>query len=150
MPRNRTGESRKGPAGECLTCGALVAFAVPVVVWWLVGDLSRIEPGGSDQIISFRGFDQGVEMAVGVVALVVLTVASLVLWISCARRLDRGWFGLLARLVAAGALLAVLVRIATAKTSGANIGGGMILFGGIFVWLYLLARAWDQVRRLAR
>ena len=125
-----------------------MVLTVPMVVWWLLGDLSGIEPGGSDQIISVPALDPNVERAFGVVAVVVLSLSCLALWRMCARRLDSAWFGVLGRLAGATALLAGLGRVVTANTTGANIGGGMIAFVGLFLVLYLVARAWDAARSL--
>lgn len=125
-----------------------MVLTVPVVVWWLLGDLSRIEPGGSDQIIAVPALDPNVERAFGVVAVVVLMLSCFALWRMCARRHDSAWFGVLGRLAGASTLLAGLGRVVTAKTPGANIGGGMIGFVGLFLVLYLVARAWDTARSL--
>lgn len=150
MANRGSSGGRNGPGRKCVVAAGLVVLTVPVAVWWLASGLSRLEPGGTDQIIAFSGFDPGIEQAVGVVALVVLTLSLFLLWRMCARRLDSAWFGVLARLVAAGALLAALGRVVTAKTNGANIGGGMMLFGGVFAFLYLSAGAWDRARRMWR
>ena len=128
--------------------GGLVVLMVPIIVWWLIGDLS--EPGGSDQFLPIPPIDRRVEDILGVAATMVTVLACLALWRSCASGVDRRWFRVLYRLIAAGTVLAIEGRATTAKTHGANIGGGMLFFVGTFAVLYLVTGAVDRARLLWR
>jgi hypothetical protein len=124
------------------------AVAVPVAVWWLVGDLSSPVPPGTDYDYMVRppAISPGVELAIGAGALTVAggTLALLV-WASARRRFDRRWWGALLPVLAAGAVAGFGWRVVTAGTIGPNIGGGLtLLVGGAVVAVLLLwAAIWS-------
>ncbi len=126
--------------------GLVVVVSVPIVVWWLVGDIS--EPGGSSQFLSIRSVDPNFERILGLVSLLSLMLACLTLWRACVGRIDPAWLRVLGGLIAAGTVLAVMGRLLTASTVGANIGGSMMYFVGTFLILYLVVGAFDRARRL--
>jgi hypothetical protein len=143
---NAAGSNTREP--KCLMIGGLVVLMVPIIAWWLIGDLS--EPGGSDQFLPIPSIDRRVEQTLGVAASIVTVLACLALWRGCASRIDRRWFRVLYRLIAAGTVLAIEGRATSAKTHGANIGGGMLFFIGTFVVLYLVVGAVDRAELLWR
>ncbi|WP_432519290.1 hypothetical protein [Kineococcus sp. SYSU DK006] len=123
---------------------ALLLPATAVAVWWAVGDLST--PGGdpgpefADPRLSAAG-----ETAAGVLSLLVLLAAAVLLSRrSSLLRRDRRWWAVLLPVVAAGALLAVAHRVATAATVGANIGIGLISLPGVV--LAAAALLWSLLR----
>ncbi|MEO3801161.1 hypothetical protein [Nonomuraea sp. B1E8] len=144
------------PSGRGLLAAAAgCALAVPVAVWWLVGDLSADVPPGTalDHLISPPGLGPWAERAVGLGALVVAGVtAALLVRASRRRRFDRRWWAALIPVLVAGAVVGAGWRVVTAGTVGANIGAGLtIMLGGALVALLLLwAAGWSARLLLSR
>ena len=152
----RTPVSRKATSGESasnrgpvLLAGCVVvAVAVLVATWWLIGPLD--EPGGWLYIVRPPDFPRHLELAVGIVAVVVIGLA--LLWAIVAHRSgrsQRGWSTVAVLLATAGFMIAGILRVVTAASYGANIGGGMlILFGSPFVGIFLAGAILMSVRLL--
>lgn len=125
----------------------LVVAAVPVATWFLVGYLS--EEGGTDHIVEIRQLDRPVEIFLGVLAALIALGAG---WSFLGRSrnwlIDEGWWRVYVRLLGCGLFLAVGARIVTAGSSGANIGGGMLLLFGPLLLLYLWGRAREEAIRV--
>ncbi|TDD00291.1 hypothetical protein E1292_29280 [Nonomuraea deserti] len=144
------------PSGRSLLAAAAgCALAVPVAVWWLVGDLSASVPPGTalDHVISPPAIGPWAERAVGVAALLVTGVTTVLLVrASRRRRFDRRWWAALIPVLVAGAIAGAGWRVVTAGTVGANIGAGLtIMLGGALVALLLLwAAGWSARLLLAR
>lgn len=138
--------SNQGP--RLLAGCVIVALAVLVATWWLVGPLD--EPGGWGSILKPPDVPTGLEVACGVVALVVIGVACL--WFIAkhrSQRLQRGWPTVAALLALASFMIGGILRVVTARTVGANIGGGfLIIFGSPFVGICLAAAILKSVRLL--
>ncbi|WP_433433394.1 hypothetical protein [Nonomuraea sp. CA-141351] len=123
-------------------------LAAPVVVWWLLGDLSAAAPPGTelDHAVRPPAIDPWAERAAGIAAaLVAAGTLALLVRASRRRRFDRRWWAALLPALAAGAIAGAGWRVVTAGTLGANIGAGLtILLGGPLVALLLLwALGWS-------
>lgn len=108
-----------------------LGLATPVAVWWAVGDLD--EKGADDRDRMFRPFElpSVVEDVAGVVAALVVIVASVVIGLGWYRRQLPPWGRQsITMMCAAGAIVGGGWRLLTAATVGANIGGGMVLLFG--------------------
>ncbi|MEQ4723134.1 hypothetical protein [Nonomuraea sp. B19D2] len=138
-----------------VVAAAACVLATPVVVWWLVGDLSVAAPPSTelDRAIHPPAIGEGAEHAIGIAAALVTagTLALLVL-ASRRRRFDRRWWAALLPALAAGAIAGAGGRVITAGTLGANIGAGLtIILGGPLVALLLLwAIGWSLRLLLSR
>lgn len=126
----------------------IVAVAVLVATWWLIGPLD--EPDGWLYIIRPPDVPGRLELTVGIVALVVIGLASL--WAIVEHRsgrLQRGWSTVAVLLAIAGFMIAGILRVVTAASYGANIGGGiLIIFGSPFVGIFLAGAILKSVRLL--
>ena len=148
VPQAASGESALTRGLVLLAGCVVVAVAVLVATWWLIGPLD--EPDGWLYIIRPPDFPGHLELAVGVVAVVVIGSASLwAIFEHRSGRLPPGWSTVAALLAFAGFMTAGILRVVTAATYGANIGGGLlILFGSPFVGLSLVAAIFMSVRLL--
>jgi hypothetical protein len=119
-----------GQPTAALAAGALV-LATPVATWWLVGDLS--EPvANPDYMIRPISVSQGMERAVGLGSMLVLAVSiSVVASFFRRRQLDRKWVPPIVFLVVSAAIAGAGWRVVTAGVIGANIGGGIVVLGGL-------------------
>lgn len=148
------------PNRRSLRLASLVlVLATPVAVWWLVGDLTdgrarRLAAEGVALDYAVRPVSLGPagDRIVGVLACVAAVLALGVLVRATAvRRLDAGWWTVLAPLVAAGALVGFAGRVVTAGGVGANIGAGlMVLAGGPALVVLLVVAAVAGWRRRTR
>jgi hypothetical protein len=132
------------PKGRFPVEVAFVALVVaaPITTYWLVGDLS--EPGDPyylDYFVKSTVSESSVKAA-GLLAFVVLCAASTFL-VRTARPLRRHLhtFRAALMLVLAGEIVAVGARVATAGTSGANIGAGLFLIFGLPISVVLVVTA---------
>ncbi|MEV4112224.1 hypothetical protein [Nonomuraea sp. NPDC049695] len=138
-----------------LAAAAGCVLAVPVAVWWLVGDLSAAVPPGTelDRAIRPPAVDPWAERAAGIAAALV-AVGTLALLVRASRqgRFDRRWWAALLPALVAGAVTGAGWRVVTAGTLGANIGAGLTIFlGGPLVALLLLwALGWSARLLLSR
>jgi hypothetical protein len=111
----------------------VVVFATPVASWWLIGDQSEgRDPYYLDYVARAPNIPSWIVGTAGAVAalLLLVSVAAMARAVE-QRQMDRRWFGVLALLVFAGAIVAYAGRIATAGVHGANIGFGLcVIFGG--------------------
>lgn len=110
-------------------------LAALLLTWWLVGDLS--EAGGEDRLFSLGAMESSARLlGVGGVLLGSLVVTDLVR----NRRLVqlRTWLLPVGIACAAGLLAGAGLRLVSARTAGANIGGGFVLLVGPPVVLALL------------
>lgn len=106
--------------------------AVPVAVWWAVGDLS--EKGADARDRMFRPFELPAagEHLAGAAALVAVVTATVVLTMAWYRdQLPPAWVARIVPLCLAGAILGGGWRVLTAASVGANIGGGLVLVIGL-------------------
>ncbi len=141
--------ARRESADRVVVASIAMVLATPVLTWWLIGDVS--EPGGADYIIRPPSIDPVLGALLGWGSLLIVVGASHILWRrSIPLPIHKGWWRVLARLLAAGVLFAAGARIITAATVGANIGGGGLMMIGPFVLLYLLARAADVAVEILR
>ncbi len=140
--------SRSSHVGRVVrVAGPALVAAVPVVTWWLVGDLSTVSLA-DDPDYAFRPMTLSpmTERAVGIASLALAVGAVAVLaWATRRRALDRRWWTVLGLLAAAGCIVGLGWRVLTAGVIGANIGAGLfILVGGPVVAalvLFALARS---------
>lgn len=139
--------TRVEPAGSERREALTVVGAASLAAWFLIGQLS--EGSGSDYIFRIPTTNRTVEIVVGLTALSAAVWAGIRLseqgrdWL-----IGGGWWRVYARLLAAGLLTAIGLRLVTAASSGANIGGGMVMFLGPLPVLYLLTRARDEATLL--
>lgn len=147
-PKAASGESASNRGPVLLAGCVVVAVAVLVATWWLIGPLD--EPDGWLYILRPPNFPGHLEPAVGIAALGVVGLASL--WVIIGHRngrLPRGWTTVAVLFAVAGFMSAGILRVVTAASYGANIGGGMlILFGSPFVAVTLAAAILKSVRLL--
>lgn len=122
--------------------------AVPVAVWWLVGDQSTVPPTADpDYYIRPLAVGSAVEQAAGIGS-VVLAVgcAGVVAWCTAVRMLDPRWWSVLVPLLAAGSIAGSGWRVLTAGVIGTNFGAGIVIVLGAPVVAMLLA--WALFRSL--
>ena len=123
--------------------GATLLLAVPVMTWWLVGDLSTV-PLSSDPDYFIRPFriSPALERVLGWGSVLVAIVAALLLtWASLRKGLDPRWWSVLGPLLLIGVLVGFGWRVFTAGVIGANIGAGLVTFFAGPVIAVLLAWA---------
>lgn len=116
------------------------ALAVPVLTWWLVGDLTHpaarqlaAEGVPLDYYIRPPGLSTGQQTAIGVTALLVTAATAAVMISSLVRRTAPVtlWLMVLLPLTAAGVIVGFTWRVWTAGSVGANIGAGLMLLFGL-------------------
>jgi hypothetical protein len=139
--RRRSGGGRILVALSCLG----VALGAAAAAWWLLGDLSYHRGDDSNVSYQFGGPRdlstlQGLVLGVAGVLAAVLGAAYLIR-ATKAGRLQSKWWAVLLLFTCAGLLAALIERMATAGTVGANIGGGIAVFFGVPVVLALLLAA---------
>ncbi|WP_432486347.1 hypothetical protein [Kineococcus esterisolvens] len=131
--------------------------ATAVATWWAIGNLSHPQ-GWIDPAAAGPQLSAATERTAGLLSLLVLLLIGVVINRpgSLLRR-DRRWWAVLLPVTAAGALLAVAQRVATAATVGANLGIAFIalpcvlLAAAALVWSLLRARRLlKEHRRRAR
>lgn len=147
MPSSAVGIRRINANWVVRLAGLCLVIGVPVVTWWLVGDLSTasvaVDP---DYAVRPLPVSPVTERSVGIASLAIAVGAVAVLtWATRRRALDRRWWTVLVLLVAAGGVVGLGWRILTAGVIGANIGAGLfIVVGGPLVAalvLFALARS---------
>ena len=130
--------TRRPARRRFLPLAVLLVLTAPVAVWWVVGDMS-IEGSDLDYSVRPPDWDPAVQNAVGITATVVfVVVAALLVHAGVTRRLDPLWWLALVPAVTAGAVAAVIERMLTAGTYGANIGAGLAVLAGVPVVVVLL------------
>ena len=118
-----------------------------VATWFLIGYLS--EEGGTDHIVEIPQLGRPVEIFLGAAAaLIALRAGWRFFGPSRSWLIDEGWWRVYVRLLGCGVFLAAGARIVTAGSSGANIGGGMLLLVGPLLLLYLWGRAREEAIRV--
>lgn len=145
----RVFQSKTGPGWA----GAIVVAATPVVVWWLVGDLSyrgQVE-GGLDYWYKMPDIPGWTEAILGGGALIIGAVSALVLIAKVhAGWVDWRWLIVVALFVLVGALLGFSVRVFTVGVIGANMGAGLLAFFGAFPTLLIVTWAAVLARRIQK
>lgn len=140
---------------------AALLVSVPVVSWWLPGDLTdekskALAADGEvlDHMVDPLPLGPTAELVLGIVACVVAAgAAALLIRATMSRRLEPRWWIVLGPLVVAGVVVGLGWRVITAGGIGANIGGGLtLLFGLPFVAVLLIVAAVNALalRRRAR
>jgi hypothetical protein len=132
---------------DLLAAGLACAVAMPVAIWWLVGDQTERAPAGSrlTYVISPLALPAWAEHVIGICALLA-TVISMALLVQGfrQRRFDRQWWSPLGALWLAEILLALLWRSLTAGTIGVRPGITrlVVALGMPMVWLLVWAVTW--------
>ena len=107
-----------------------LAIAACVAAWWIVGP--QHERGGYIQIVPPIVDSRWADLNAGVCGLLFVGGLSVALFIRHRRRpLRTAWWVVLYLYGLAGVGAGAGGRWVTAKTNGANIGGGLILIGGV-------------------
>ncbi len=108
-----------------------IVLATPLAVWWVVGDVSEVTGPYADYLFEPPSISTAAETSLGVAAvLAVAASAATLMWAHRRQNFSRR------RVLSVGCLLLVGViagygyRVLTAGVSGANIGGGLVLFFG--------------------
>jgi len=127
--------------------GAALALTVaaPVAVWFLIGQLR--EGNGADYIFRIPEMNRSLEVGLGLVALAAAMGGAVRLHRDGRLRRGGRWRVYLQSL-SGGVLFAVGLRIVTAASAGANIGGGMAMFFGPPIALYLCNGARINARQI--
>lgn len=138
------------PSGwfDVLACTVAV-LAVPVLVWWAVGDLSSVG-ADLDYIVRPPALDPRLAVSAVVMAAVAILTAMLVLVRrGGAVRSDRRWWLVITPLLAVAAGLGLAGRVFTAGGYGANIGAGLFLILGVPLLVVVLGwcLAWSVYLR---
>jgi hypothetical protein len=117
-----------------------------LAVWFLVGPLA--EQGGTDYILRIPKLNRTVELALGLVAAGIALVSVAMVW----RRRDllvrAGWWRVYGRCSLAGIVIALSARIVSAASAGANVGGGIVMFGYPLPLAYSLEHAVREARAI--
>jgi len=117
-----------GHVAACVVASCIVGAGAALGSWWLIGDQSVHTRSPEDLDYAFRAptVPHWVFVTFGPIGFVA-AVASLSWLVIAASRLviDRRWLQVASLLALAGFLLAVIGRVATAGSIGANIGGGL-------------------------
>jgi hypothetical protein len=118
----------------------VLGLAVPVVTWWLIGDLSTTRPETADYVIRPLVRISPAAARVGRIVSFVLAIAASawLSWASVRGGFDLRWWSVIGPLLALGMLLGLGWRVFTAGVIGANIGAGLYTF---FVGPIILALA---------
>lgn len=128
---------------------AALAFAVatiPVVTWWLVGDLS--EAGSADYMFKAPAILERHEHLIGRSAALVLVVSLVILLSPVGRKsLKRHDMKTSLPLICLGLVLGPAYRMATAAVKGTNIGGAMAFFYGMAFVAAMLILAVIEYRK---
>ena len=126
-----------------------LVLAVPVAVWWRIGDrYSTLYPSPiSSSVIRPFPVSPAAERAAGRGAVLAAVVAATWLtWASLRHEFDLRWWSVLGPLLLAGILAGFGWRVLTARMAGANIGAGCLILSGGPVVAALLA--WVVTRSL--
>lgn len=134
-------------AAFTVAAAIVLGLAVPVVTWWLIGDLSTARPDDADYVIRpLVRISAGAARVLGIVSLVLaVAAAGWLSWASVHSGFDLRWWSVLGPLLALGMLLGLGWRVFTAGVIGANIGAGLYAF---FVGPIILALAGWVVFRI--
>ena len=126
-----------------------LVLAVPVAVWWRIGDRYStlyLSPISSSVIRPFP-ISPAAERAAGRGAVLAAIVAATWLtWASLRHRFDLRWWSVLGPLLLAGIVAGFGWRVLTARMDGANIGAGCLILSGAPVVAALLG--WVVTRSL--
>jgi hypothetical protein len=137
------GSMRTQPQVMTLPAAGVLAAAVPVATWGLMGqdNAQELPPSQLDYAYKPLAIPAGLDTALGIVALL-LAAVSTVLLVRASRggTFDQRWWQVLGPLLVVGLLAGAGWRVMTAGVIGANIGAGLvILFGaplmaGLVLW----------------
>jgi hypothetical protein len=118
----------------------VLGAAVPVVTWWLIGDLSTTRPDNADYVIRpLVRVSPGAARVLGIVSLVLaIAAAAWLSWASLHSGVDLRWWSVAGPLLALGMLLGLGWRVFTSGVIGANIGAGLY---AVFIGPIILALA---------
>lgn len=121
---------------------------MPMVVWWLVGDLS--EPNGDLRVITPIMVGPGVERFFRLVSAAVFVWSGAALASAGGRYLSNAARRrVLVQALMLGAVAGGAGRIVTAAVGGGgNIGGGILFFFGTPVMLYAIVRTVQRARSI--
>jgi hypothetical protein len=123
-------------------------LASALLAWWLIGDMS--ERGGYQPILPLPSSGEAAALA-GVTGVLVALAFLRELWsIRRTGRVPGDARRLSAAGLALGTLTAFALRVLSAKTAGANIGGGIVMIYGPVLAVPLLVYAYRRWRALAR
>jgi hypothetical protein len=126
---------------------ATAVGAAAVSTWLVVGRLA--ERGGTDYILRVPQMYRPAEVVLGAAAASVVIGAAAYCWRNHRDSLvGEGWWRVYGRLLGVCVIGALGVRIVTAASVGANIGGGMILLGYPIPLLYVVGHAVAELRAL--
>ncbi len=119
----------------------------PITTWWLVGDLSE-SAYARDHMFEAPKLTPGQELAIGVIATVLSVIPAAVVAAALAQRRLR-WVQVRPALpiLVAGVFCGFSWRVTTARVSGANIGGGMLMLITPIVLILSIAWSWHLRRR---
>lgn len=135
-----------------VAAGAAIAASTPATAW-VVGGFAGTASEFDDPDYMWEpvGFPDALVTAIGLLSIVVVTVAVVVV----AGRLRRGsldprWLGVLVPTTMVAAYLGTTYAVATAPVIGANIGGGILVLFGMPVVVALLGVAGGVAHSIRR
>jgi hypothetical protein len=147
-----TGEARHDGGAAAGGLAVLLVVLTGVATWCAMGPQAEAAPPGQelDVVIEVADPPRAVELAVGLGAAIVAVGIGLALWRRRAAGGEGYGLGAIGAAGVAGAALGFSGRLITAKSVGANIGGGLALIGGLPTAVVLTATAfvlaWKAVR----
>lgn len=124
-----------------------MVLALPVVTWWLIGDLS--EDRGEDYIVQAPDLPTAVDVALVLTAVFSIVFGTVLLGSPAGRRHVRSAeLKATVPLVLLGVFVGAGGRVLTARVGGANIGGGLVMLAASVVLPLLIiwgAAQWSRI-----
>ncbi len=130
-----------------LSALAAMVLSLPVVTWWLIGDLS--EEQGEDYLVQAPDLPTGVDVALVLTAVLSIVFGTVLLGSPAGRRpVKSAELKATVPLVLLGVFVGAGGRVLTARVVGANIGGGLVMLVASVVLPLLIiwsAAQWSRI-----
>jgi hypothetical protein len=151
-------QATREPRGWFLVALVVVAgIAAAPAAAFLLGDQSEPNTGEADRAVHPIELSTTASRAIGMASLVVAVAATVfVIWRTRSRASTDSWTLAVLAFVAAGVFVGLAYGVGTAKTTGANIGFGLVMFlaipgvpAALLFGIIAMVRGWRKDRQLA-